>query len=192
MNNEIATYEDRSTAQRKDAIAAGVSRIVALQQKIDDSKDDVETAFVSVVNAMRAQGMELIRMADREQVSFSFFNTLTDMPFDFDTAKSRVSLCKKMPKAVKTFEEARDVYRSVLEQMNLLQVEEVAGGGNHGVSHDAFGLALNSFVLIKQKFQKAIMLMPIEKCAPDLLKTIVADTQWAVEINAQARLALSR
>jgi hypothetical protein len=192
MNNEIATYEDRSTAQRKDAIAAGVSRIVALQQKIDDSKDDVETAFVSVVNAMRAQGMELIRMADREQVSFSFFNTLTDMPFDFDTAKSRVSLCKKMPKAVKTFEEARDVYRSVLEQMNLLQVEEVAGGGNHGISHDAFGLALNSFVLIKQKFQKAIMLMPIEKCAPDLLKTIVADTQWAVEINAQARLALSR
>jgi len=191
MNNTLTTYEESSKIQRGEATAAGVERIVQLQQKIDDSKGDIEASFVAVGNAMRAQGLELLRMADREQITFRFFTSLRDMPFDYETAKQRVSLASKMPKPATTFEGFREVYRSVLEQMNLLQVEE-STGGNRGVAHDPFSIALNSFVLIKQKFQKAFVLTPMEKCSPDLLKTIVADTQWAVEINAAARNALGR
>ena len=187
----LTTYEDKAAIQRREAITEGVSKITELQLKIDDARDDIQSGFVSVVNAMRSQGLELMRMADREQIAFSFFNGLGQMPFDFETAKNRISLAKKLPKPVKTFEEAREVYRSVFEQMNLLEVDATADG-NRGVSHDPFLMALNAFVIIKQKFQKALSATPIEQCPRDMLKTLVADTQWAVEINQQARDALDR
>jgi hypothetical protein len=189
--NELATYEERIVGQKMDSLSAGADRICKLQDKIDDARDDIESGFVVVVNSMRAQGLELLRMSDREQITFRFFSPLKDaMPFDFETAKSRIALAKKLEKPVKTFDEAREVYRSVLEQMNLLQIDHIEG--NRGVAHDPFSIALNSFVLLKQKFQKAMTLTPLDKCGQDRLKSIVADTQWAVELNAQARAELQR
>lgn len=189
--NELATYEERITGQKSDALAAGVGRICKLQEKIDDARDDMEANFLAAANAMRAQGLELLRMSDREQVTFGFFKLLQEtLPFDFETAKQRVALAKRMETPAKTFDEAREVYRSVLEQMNLLKIEP--GESNRGVAHDPFSIALNSFVLLKQKFQKAMAMTPLEACGTDRLKSIVADTQWAVELNAQARAALQR
>lgn len=187
--NELTTYDERSQVQRREAISAGAQRITELQRKIDEIKREVEGAFVTVVNAMREQGVELMRMADREQLTFGFFAQIEgELPFDYETAKKRVSLAKMLPKPIKTLNEAREVYTNVLYQAELL--EEKRGEANRGVSHDPFSIALNSFVLIKQKFMKAMMVMPLENCAKDRLKTIVAETQWARDLNEQARAAL--
>jgi hypothetical protein len=187
--NELTTYEDRSRIQRNEAIHEGASRIRDLQTKIDDAKDEISNGLITAVNSMRAQGLELLRMADREQLPFSFFTSMAgELPFDFETAKHRISIAKKLTKPVRTVEEAREVYRSALEQMNLLHLE--TGEASRGIAHDPFSMALNSFVLIKQKFLKALMVTPIEQCAPDRLKTIVVETQWAKDLNEQARAAL--
>lgn len=60
------------------------------------------------------------------------------------------------------------------------------------LAHDPFLIALNSLVLLKQKFQKAILLTPLGECCQDRLKSIMDDTQWLAELRERTSRLLRK
>lgn len=192
MSEDHTSSEDRRLVQWKQSVNVCVKRIKQLQDGIDRSKTGIESSMVALVNALREQGLLLQEITGHQAIAERdaevWERVQGELPFDLIAAKKRMALARKLPEPVKTFEDARVVYRSVCEQVELLRVTE--GEGNPGKVQDQFTHCLNTFSLLKQKWQKVLVAYPLEQSSPQRMKTFLADTEWIVEARAAAQRML--
>ena len=217
MNTEIQTNEAGVAAQQSAARTAALAEIKRLQARIAGSgeklskpqraavfdsletltqhigtKGAVECAFVAMVNDMRSQGELLKEIAGHAQISFQFFQYVKDeLPFDFKVAHARVLLANKLPGPVESFDDAREVYRQVLEQAQLLP-KEAGGEDRHLLATPIAVRFLNTMKLLKQDWQKTKRTSPIEEWPADQLRDYLSVTDWVDEDRNLAKALLAK
>lgn len=185
---------------QRDIDGAGVPMTKATKQEVFNSLETLkvhiglkgltEAAFVGVINALREQGILLQEICRHNQLTPRFLQPIqSDLPFDLAAARGRMALARHLKSPVTSFAEASDVYRQVLEGIELLTKGDDGDDGGVSLMLDKVTTFLKRMKCFKQDLQKAYRAVPLEEFSRTRLVDFLDATSWVVvEHNRAAEI----
>lgn len=187
-------YEDMAAIQDRKAAAADLKAIVLLEKRIRGKQTVVNESIVDIINAMVKQGEALQRVVKREQMSFSFFQSIQgslpwgrDAQEAFGIAKRRIGIASALSGGIKDISDLQpDLRRQIYVQLGLLMAGERGENGPSVKLTDPFSKFLNNMLSIKQELQKCERICPLEQMSRPQLENFMVDTQWIADERERA------
>lgn len=172
-------YEDRAAQMTREAIAAEFIALSKEYEKAKEATEDMRKDTIRAANTCRAVGIRLQALCQHEQISFEFWQRHKcgdHLPFDFNAAKGFIALARKLPRIVKTIEEAAPFAQMVFQTTGLLEMP-TRDEQQRAQQFSVFQKFLAQVTVVMQPLRKLLREVPMEDWKPAQLDSFLSETE---------------
>ena len=195
MKNKLQTTHAESIARmQSEETKAAVESINSLAAKMQAIGDNIKCEIVQVVQYGLQMGFYFQVATGRDQLEFFLYEKLPglDERASFGLAQRAVSLAGRYTvDHVFTDKEAHDEARLLFTELGVTEKPQrsqagIDAGKNYGERIPVEFNKLNGFL------EKMLKDCPLAESPPDLLETLIAQSEYPAQINAQSKELLSK
>jgi hypothetical protein len=174
------SYSERSVQKFHEALRAEFDIIRAKHKQLKTDMECLGHTTVEVANLCREIGLHLQTACNHEQINLDFWNNNDcekQLGFDFNAAKIYIAIARKLPKKIKSPDEAAPFVQLLFQAGGLLELEE-RGERQNRITVSVMQKFLAEVTIVRKDFEKVVRQIPIADWSETMRQSFIADTQW--------------
>ena len=174
-------YEDRAAQAHRETAVVKIETLNRVWEQFDTVAKDIATRTVESANLARELGLHLQAFCQHEQVTFEFWKTHCDgkLKFSFESAKTFMSVARKMEAPAAGLREAAPFVQTLLQADGILILPErtnIQTASTVSVLQKFFA----KITLMRADFKKALRERPMESWKPADHAAFASECAWLV------------
>jgi hypothetical protein len=187
-DNPKPSYQERSVQKFHETLAVQLAEAKKDFTAGKEALQQAEGGIITAANKFRAVGIRLQSACNHELVNLDFWNNNNceaQLGFDFQTAKQCMAIARRLPKVVKSLDDAAPFVQLLFQAGDLLHLERRSEPQNR-VTVSVMQKFLNEVTIIRRDFEKVERQIPMNDWSQTMLRSFVSDTKWIADKREMA------